>query len=89
MSNVQGRGRKKNKESGSLPKCCTIKIEEEVGCHILQASKSSSSAMECGCNHYTHLRRDNSRLANTLSVSLSCFFFFFSQYVHLKALVFC
>lgn len=91
MSNVQGGGKK----SGSLPKCCTIK-REEVGFHIPKASKGFSSAVECGCSHHTHLRRDYSRLSNTPLVSLSyftfifvsealfggLFFFFFPKFVH-------
>ena len=60
------------KKSGPLPKCCTIK-REEVGFHILKASKGFSSAVECGCNHHTHLRRDYSRLSTTHLVSLSHF----------------
>lgn len=73
VSNVQ-RG-KKRKESGALPKCCTIK-REEVGFHVPKASKGFSSAEECGCNHHTHLRRDSSSLSTTHSLFVSfCFYF--------------
>lgn len=57
------------KKSGTLPKCCTIK-REEVGFHVPKASKDFNSAVECGCNHHTHLRRDYSRLSTTHSISL-------------------
>lgn len=60
------------KKSGTLPKCCTIK-REEVGFHIPKASKGFSSAVECGCNHHTHLRGDYCGLSTTHSISLSHF----------------
>lgn len=92
VSNVQGR--RGGKKSGTLPKCCTIK-REEVGFHIPKASEGFSSAVECGCNHHAHLRRDYSRVSSTHSISLFHFPFIslsvasftcFFKFVHLLTL---